>query len=370
MQPTATSTTRSACSTTSPPGTPSPTWRACRKALGQRRINYYGFSYGTYLGQVYATLHPDRVRRFVLDSNVDPRRVWYQANLDQDHAFDRTSRSTSPGWPSTTTCSTWAPTRTRSIDATTGSSTSCDAHPTSGRSDRTRSTDVFLIGRLRRLRLGRHRHGLRRAGCNHGDASGIKDLYLSGNPQHAPGSDNGFAIYLATPVHRRPVAAELEHAGARDNWRTYASAPFLTWANAWFNGPCTSGGATSGRHAVHTTGKHVTSEILLIDETLDAATPFSGSLEVRRRFPTASLIADVGGTTHAGSLSGVACTDDTIARYLADGSVPPRTAGNGSDKKCPPVPAPDPNAPAGRGRLAGTPAAEIVRQVLQQAQLH
>jgi hypothetical protein len=25
----------------------------------------------------------------VLDSNVDPRKVWYQANLDQDVAFDR-----------------------------------------------------------------------------------------------------------------------------------------------------------------------------------------------------------------------------------------------------------------------------------------
>jgi pimeloyl-ACP methyl ester carboxylesterase len=60
-----------------------------RKALGARRINDYGFSYGTYLAQVYSTLFPSRVRRMVLDSNVDPRKVWYQANLDQDVAFDR-----------------------------------------------------------------------------------------------------------------------------------------------------------------------------------------------------------------------------------------------------------------------------------------
>jgi pimeloyl-ACP methyl ester carboxylesterase len=53
-----------------------------RKALGARQINYYGFSYGTYLAQVYSTLFPSRVRRMVLDSNVDPRKVWYQANLD------------------------------------------------------------------------------------------------------------------------------------------------------------------------------------------------------------------------------------------------------------------------------------------------
>ena len=58
-------------------------------ALGAAQINYYGFSYGTYLGQVYSTLFPTHVRRMVLDSNVDPRHVWYAANLDQDIAFDR-----------------------------------------------------------------------------------------------------------------------------------------------------------------------------------------------------------------------------------------------------------------------------------------
>ena len=60
-----------------------------RQALGQRQISYYGFSYGTYLGQVYSTLFPSRVRREILDSNVDPRGVWYQDNFDQDVAFQR-----------------------------------------------------------------------------------------------------------------------------------------------------------------------------------------------------------------------------------------------------------------------------------------
>ena len=60
-----------------------------RQALGQSQISYYGFSYGTYLGQVYSTLFPSHVRRLIMDSNVDPRKVWYQANLDQDIAFNR-----------------------------------------------------------------------------------------------------------------------------------------------------------------------------------------------------------------------------------------------------------------------------------------
>ena len=60
-----------------------------RQALGAEKISFYGFSYGTYLGEVYATRYPTRVRRLVLDGVVNPRRVWYSANFDQDVAFDR-----------------------------------------------------------------------------------------------------------------------------------------------------------------------------------------------------------------------------------------------------------------------------------------
>ncbi|GAA2098662.1 alpha/beta hydrolase [Microlunatus panaciterrae] len=43
-----------------------------RRAVGDRRLTYLGFSYGTYLGQVYANLFPDRVRALAIDGVVDP----------------------------------------------------------------------------------------------------------------------------------------------------------------------------------------------------------------------------------------------------------------------------------------------------------
>jgi TAP-like protein len=86
--------------------------------------------------------------------------------------------------------------------------------------------------------------------------------------------------------------------------------------------------------------------ILLLSETLDAATPFRGSLEVRKRFPRSALIEGVGGTTHAGSLFGDKCVDGAVAAYLANGTLPKRVPGNRSDKRCPPIPQPDPTAPA------------------------
>ncbi|MFI9504058.1 alpha/beta hydrolase [Nocardia sp. NPDC052566] len=45
-----------------------------RTLLGEDRINYFGMSYGTYLGAVYTQMFPDRTERMVLDSAVDPAR--------------------------------------------------------------------------------------------------------------------------------------------------------------------------------------------------------------------------------------------------------------------------------------------------------
>ncbi|MEV6578942.1 alpha/beta hydrolase [Streptomyces sp. NPDC051582] len=49
---------------------------AIRAALGEKKISYVGYSYGTYLGAVYTQMFPDRSDRFVLDSGVDPQRIW------------------------------------------------------------------------------------------------------------------------------------------------------------------------------------------------------------------------------------------------------------------------------------------------------
>ncbi len=47
-----------------------------RAVLGEKKLSYLGYSYGTYLGAVYAQMFPQRTDRFVLDSAVDPARVW------------------------------------------------------------------------------------------------------------------------------------------------------------------------------------------------------------------------------------------------------------------------------------------------------
>ena len=47
-----------------------------RTVLGENKLSYLGYSYGTYLGAVYMQLFPRRADRIVLDSNVHPQRIW------------------------------------------------------------------------------------------------------------------------------------------------------------------------------------------------------------------------------------------------------------------------------------------------------
>lgn len=54
-----------------------------RQYLGEQKINFYGASYGTWLGAVYATLFPEHTGRFVLDSAVDPTGIWNRNFGDQ-----------------------------------------------------------------------------------------------------------------------------------------------------------------------------------------------------------------------------------------------------------------------------------------------
>lgn len=43
-----------------------------RRALGEQQLSYFGFSYGSELGGVWATMYPDTVRAAVFDGAIDP----------------------------------------------------------------------------------------------------------------------------------------------------------------------------------------------------------------------------------------------------------------------------------------------------------
>jgi pimeloyl-ACP methyl ester carboxylesterase len=60
-----------------------------RQALGEETISYFGFSYGSELGAVWATLFPETVRAAVLDGAADPNNDYTEGGLAQAVGFEQ-----------------------------------------------------------------------------------------------------------------------------------------------------------------------------------------------------------------------------------------------------------------------------------------
>jgi pimeloyl-ACP methyl ester carboxylesterase len=60
-----------------------------RAAVGDTKLTYFGFSYGTFLGETYAHLFPSHVRALALDGVLDPALSLDQINLSQVVSFER-----------------------------------------------------------------------------------------------------------------------------------------------------------------------------------------------------------------------------------------------------------------------------------------
>jgi pimeloyl-ACP methyl ester carboxylesterase len=298
-----------------------------RKALGQSKISYYGYSYGTYLGEVYATLYPTHLHRLVLDSNVDPRTVWYQSNLAQDTAFEANMNAWFGWLASHNDAYHLGSTRAAVRAEFYATQAAIQAHPIDGELGGDEWHDLFL-------RAGYSQHSWVSLGqafsewVGSDDASLILEYYRKSSTNEAASYPGYLAVECTDAAWPRSVAENIA-----DSRRISAKAPYLTWQNQWFNAPClTWRGATHQPMKIN--GSAVT-DALLIDQTRDAATPYKGSLQVRTLFPRAALLALPGGTTHADSLFGYPCEDNVIANYLRSGSLPARKPGTRADASCP-----------------------------------
>jgi pimeloyl-ACP methyl ester carboxylesterase len=59
-----------------------------RADLGQAKLNYMGFSYGTYIGELYAERYPTHIRAMVLDGVIDPALGLIGSNRQQAIGFE------------------------------------------------------------------------------------------------------------------------------------------------------------------------------------------------------------------------------------------------------------------------------------------
>ena len=129
-------------------------------------------------------------------------------------------------------------------------------------------------------------------------------------------------------MRRRELAAQLGQLELRDARQVYTTAPFEAWDNAWFNAACAFWPVKGPAKPLQIKGAGLPG-ILMLQGTLDAATPYAGAQVAHRLLPSARMVVVEGGGNHGQSLSVPpnACVNGYLNRYLATGAAAGRTRG-------------------------------------------
>jgi pimeloyl-ACP methyl ester carboxylesterase len=308
---------------------------AIRAALGAKKINYFGYSYGTYLGAVYGKLYPERVRRLVLDSIVDPTGVWYDDNLAQDYAFNDRHRALM-SWIARHDATYRLGTDPERIEAEWYAMRAALAKkPAEGKVGASELEDTFIPGGYYNGYWPYLAEAFA-AYVNDKNADPLVEAYEDFAAVD-PSGDNGYSVYTSVQCRDASWPRDWDQ-WREDNWAVYEKAPFMAWNNAWYNAPCAFWPVTSLKPVNVANGK--LPPALLFQATGDAATPYEGGVTAHRLLARSSLVVEEGGGNHGITLSGNTCLDRHLARYLSDGTVP---RGHGeADAVCQALPDPEP----------------------------
>ncbi|WP_156722195.1 alpha/beta hydrolase [Streptomyces apocyni] len=319
-----------------------------RQALGAKKINYFGYSYGTYLGAVYAKLFPERVRRAVLDSVVDPTGIWEQVNLKQDYAFDERHKAFA-AWVAKHDATYRLGTHPALVEARWYTMQRALAkRPAGGKVGAAEVEDTFLPGGYYNGYWPYLAEAFA-AYVNDRNAEPLVEAYENFASVDASG-DNGYSVYAAVECRDAPWPRNWNQ-WRHTTWKVYSQARFMTWNNAWYNAPCAFWPTKS--LTPPDVSNSALPPVLLFQATDDAATPYEGAVTLKRKLRGSSLVVEQGGGNHGISLSGSDCLDAHLAAYLTDGTVP-RGDGGEADAVCAAQPDPKPLESDTAAKATGT----------------
>ncbi|WP_309096766.1 alpha/beta hydrolase [Streptomyces sp.] len=307
-----------------------------RAALGEKKLNYLGVSYGTYLGAVYGTLFPGHVRRMVVDSVVNPSRekIWYQANLDQDVAFEGRWKD----WQD------WV----AKNDATYHLGDTRDEVQQQWLKLRATAKKSPIGGVVGPAELISFFQGAPYYDSSWAPVASVFSKYVAGDTQAlvdaaAPdlsdtagnaASENGNAVYTAVECADAKWPTSWRK-WDRDNTRLHQEHPFLTWANAWMNLPCATWPVKQQTPLNVKTGKGLP-PVLIVQSERDAATPYGGAVELHQRFKGSRLITEKDAGSHGVTGLTNPCVNTRVDAYLLSGKL------DGADVTCAPHATPKP----------------------------
>ncbi len=289
-----------------------------REALGEKKLNYLGYSYGTSIGQMYAQLFPTRIRTMVIDGVVNTELTGLQGADEQAAGFYQALQAYLADCKADSACVLGSDPRAK-VSALVDKA---EQEPIpAAQADRPATPGVVQLAIGVALYSKTSWPVLSQAvdeGLK-GDASqlvNMADSYLSRKPDGSYG--NGFDIYFAVscldsawPTVPAKVFANAKATGAKDPLVGEGLVNDYVRCALW---------PTPPQPLPRLTAKG-SPPIVVISTTRDPATPYASGVKVAKRLPHGVLVTN-DGDGHTVYAQGKACVDDAVTRYLVEAKPP------------------------------------------------
>ena len=290
-----------------------------RAVLGDQKLNYLGYSYGTFLGATYAKLFPDRVGRMVLDGAVDPSVPGSEVGVVQAIGFENSLRTFMADCLTISSCPFGGSVDDAMADLS-ALLARVDARPLPASDGRRLDADSLMTAIIAALYSQDSWAFLRSAlgGAAEGQADvafQLADLYngrVGGQYQ-----DNSTEAFRAYNCMDYPDDGAADDAALQERLEREAptSAPY--WlspdvCDAWPYPP------TGSRGPITAEG---TPPIVVVGTTGDPATPYQWAESLAAQLAQGVLVTRVG-EGHLGYNRGNACVDAAVEGFLVDDTVP------------------------------------------------
>ncbi|MET9772950.1 alpha/beta hydrolase [Streptomyces sp. NPDC006367] len=301
-----------------------------RQALGERRISYWGQSYGTYLGAVYRSLFQDRTDRMVLEGNVDPTKVWAgqvadtwgkgMADRFPDAARVAAAQAGTLGLGTdvaqvTRTYLALADLLDRTPAAIPGTSVSLDGALL-------RNMTYALLLRNDTLpalaRFWKAADNLSHGSTTAADTAVLKEVFAGAPTSPGIPADNQATMFMALTCGDAEWPRDVDGYAARTaadrgKWPLTAGMPANIWACAYWDKPA---------EATVEVVKGGPRNTLILQNRRDNATPWEGGVGLHRSLGGGSAFVGVDNGGHTVYGEGSVCADKATVGFLTTGRLP------------------------------------------------
>jgi pimeloyl-ACP methyl ester carboxylesterase len=296
---------------------------AMRSALGDQKLTYLGYSYGTRIGSAYAEAYPQNVRAMILDGAVDPNADPVEADIRQAAAFQTAFNDYAADCAKSPNCPLGTD-PTKAVDVYLSLVEPLVSNPAKTRDPRGLSYSDAVVGTILPLyspNLWRHlTQGLTEMKKGSGDTMlALADLYMGRDEDGH--YNNSTDVRVAVNCVDEPPITDRKTVIDEDR-RAREVAPFMSYGQFTGNAPLGTCAfwpvpATSKPHHIAVTGLP---PVLVVSTTNDPATPYQAGVDLAKQLGGSLLTFQ--GTQHTVVFQGNTCVDDIAARYLIDVVVP------------------------------------------------